>query len=445
MKASKYNLGYEYGEFYIILNTYSKNIIRFPASQQNRINEILKSKNTISDEKIKSMLLEKGFLIPDDFDELGSLAKECENLVNSKVLYLTILPTYTCNLACTYCFQHHIEGAIISERTVNQLILAIKRKIKGYKALYIEWFGGEPLLAKEKVIFMNQKLKEICNNAKIPYVARMTTNGYYLDLDIFRQLFDNNCFVYYISLDGGKKLHDKQRPCKNGKSSYDMIMNNLIEIKNNIYSKNFRIEIRVNCSKAFLDIDEFMKNYQKSFGDDKRFSLILDTINNWSDRTEQMDKDGLLLGHSDLGKVGKIAQSYNVKLATSENYDLATQICQAAKKNAYSIFYDGTIHKCQMALESEEFRKKDIIGEITDDGIFYVNEEKEKAWVDDSIPKGCENCKLLPICFGKKCVFQTRIKKENCVNVEQKFIDSFFVHDASKIENIPLYTLNKGD
>ena len=92
MKASKYNLGYEYGEFYIILNTYSKNIIRFPASQQNRINEILKSKNTISDEKIKSMLLEKGFLIPDDFDELGSLAKECENLVNSKVLYLTIGP-----------------------------------------------------------------------------------------------------------------------------------------------------------------------------------------------------------------------------------------------------------------------------------------------------------------------------------------------------------------
>src|SRR5699024_12802524 len=66
-----------------------------------------------------------------------------------------------------------------------------------------------------------------------PYTT-LFRSGYFLDLKTFEQLYKSNCFVYYISIDGEKQTHDKQRPCKNGQGSYDKIMENLKQIKQRV-------------------------------------------------------------------------------------------------------------------------------------------------------------------------------------------------------------------
>ena len=443
MKASYYNLSYIYEDYYVLLNTKTKNIIRFPREYQKLIDDILDKTAIVDNKELMEILAREKFLIPDNINELDDLHRQCYELVNSETLYLTIMPTYTCNLACVYCFQHHIPGAIMNATTVKSIELAVAKKISKYKALYVEWFGGEPLVARQQVISLNKKFKEICKEAKIPYAARITTNGYVLDINTFEQLFKSNCFVYYISLDGGKGLHDKQRPCKNGTGSYEVIINNLLQIKNHIKSKNFRVEIRVNCTGASYDeFEGFLSNFEKKFGADNRFSLIIETVNDWSDRTESMKKDGQILKRSDLNKFAIEAHKYNINLANADKHLLDTEICQAAKRNAYSIFYDGTIQKCQMALESKEFCKSNIIGRVTEEGEFAIEENVESLWVNDSIPKACEDCKLLPLCFGKKCVYLKEIQGQECNEMEKDFLNSFLVYDTSKLDNIPLFTIN---
>lgn len=411
MKSSRFNITYICKDYYVIFNTKTKNIIKFPCEQKDLLDSILQGSDMNDFDSDYNVLYEKGFFIADEVDELKEMCVECQQLVDSNILYLTIMPTYTCNLACTYCFQHHVPGSIINWETVDKIIKVVEKNINKYTGLYVEWFGGEPLIAKEQVLYMNQKFKEICQNIKLPYVSRITTNGYYLDLNTFKQLQQNNCFVYYISVDGNKELHDKQRPCKNGDGSYDIIMKNLKKIKNAISSRNFRIEIRVNCSyKSYDDFNKFLSKYERIFGRDSRFSLVIETINDWSNRTDDMKKSGLLLENTSLLELAEIAKQYDVNLASHSQYLLNTQICQAAKKNAYSIFYDGTLHKCQMAQESKEYYEMDEIGEITEEGKFEVDDQKVSIWVSNDLLETCKTCKLLPLCFGKKCVFQTRIK-----------------------------------
>ena len=118
MKQSKFNLSYIMDGYYIILNTKTRNLIRFPKDQKNIIDEILQQKRKSCSPEIQKMLIEKGYIIKDDVDELKEIYRQCNELVNSGILYLTIMPTYTCNLACIYCFQHHIPGAIINDVTV---------------------------------------------------------------------------------------------------------------------------------------------------------------------------------------------------------------------------------------------------------------------------------------------------------------------------------------
>ncbi|MCR2049038.1 radical SAM protein [Acetatifactor muris] len=444
MKESRFNLAYCNEEYYVVLNTKTSHLIRFPVNQKEIISEILQQKSTLCDLEIHRVLAEKGFIVEDSTNELDEIYRECYELVNSKVLYLTVMPTYTCNLACIYCFQHHIPGAIINDNTMKNIIYAVEKNIGKYSALYVEWFGGEPLIARRQVIYMNQKFKEICNRVRIPYAARITTNGYYLDRKTFEQLFKNNCFIYYISVDGGKDLHNRQRPCRNGEGSYDVIMANLKQIKQEVSSRNFRIEIRVNCSKRSYDyLEQFLKEFEVNFGNDSRFSVIIETVNDWSERTVQMNNEGQLMDHSDLSELGKIAKRYNINLASIDKHLLKTQICQAAKRNGYSIFYDGTIHKCQMALESEKYCQMDKIGKVTDDGEFQIEKENEKIWVSDIFPKSCENCKVLPMCLGKKCVFQKEIQGQPCIDIENKFLNAFMLYDSSKIDMIPLYTIGE--
>lgn len=445
MKASNYLVKYIDDESYVVLSTKTRKILRFPLEEKDYVDSALDGNVDALCSEIKYMLSDEGFLVSEDTDEFYEMKQKRNELVNSDTLYLTIMSSYTCNLACIYCFQHHKQGAVMNFDTANSIINFVRNNINKYKAVYVEWFGGEPLIAKEQVIFMNSEICKICRENKKPYVSRMTTNGYELDLETFNKLQKYNCLVYYVSVDCGKEMHDIQRPLKNGSGSYDRIMANLKTIKDRALSRNFRVEIRVNCSsKAYRYLEDFLVEVEKSFGGDQRFSLVIDAVKDWSERTKEMKQNEELIGYRGVADLSYIAKKYHVNLASVETHALDTQICQAAKRNAYIIHYDGSLHKCQMAMEADEYRELDKIGEITAEGNLQIDTEKEKYWVKDVFQCECEQCALLPLCLGTKCVFQTEIKGEECEKVIEKFINEFKVHEMSKLENIRMISIKNG-
>ena len=71
-------------------------------------------------------------------------------------LILTINPTLACNFACPYCFEKQHPDIFMNGTIENKIINFINLH-KGAKILDVTWFGGEPLLAFDRIVSSNLK------------------------------------------------------------------------------------------------------------------------------------------------------------------------------------------------------------------------------------------------------------------------------------------------
>ena len=87
-------------------------------------------------------------------------------------------------------------------------------------ALQLNWFGGEPLLYFDEVLYpLAMYTKEKANEYNKKYYGSMTTNGYHLDTRIIAKCKDIELKLLQITLDGNRELHNKTRN-NNGAPSF---------------------------------------------------------------------------------------------------------------------------------------------------------------------------------------------------------------------------------
>src|SRR3979490_3029402 len=88
-------------------------------------------------------------------------------------LELIILPTERCNFRCTYCYEDFKLGKM-SRKVVDAIKLLLAARVNDLHSLQLSWFGGEPLLAKEIILEVNNFSKELY--AQSHYSSSITTN-----------------------------------------------------------------------------------------------------------------------------------------------------------------------------------------------------------------------------------------------------------------------------
>ncbi len=145
--------------------------------------------------------------------------------VESAILNLT----HICNLGCSYCFMEFPEvrehyGGSKSRMSMETAQAAVDfLHARSRRGATITFFGGEPLLEiellKNTVIYGEAKYKGW-------FHWNVITNGTRLNEDA-RRFLDEYDVSVIVSLDGARQSHDKLRPYKGGKGSYDDIMGNL--------------------------------------------------------------------------------------------------------------------------------------------------------------------------------------------------------------------------
>lgn len=147
----------------------------------------------------------------------------------------TIAPTMDCNMCCPYCYEQKCDS-YMSEETQNAVVDFIKVHLDAFpnaKVLNIAWYGGEPLMYKEAIYNISEKLINICDTHKVSYHAEIITNGVLLDIETAKKL-SKDCRVSraQVTVDGLGDYHNKKRILKNGEDSYSIIIKNL-EAANN--------------------------------------------------------------------------------------------------------------------------------------------------------------------------------------------------------------------
>jgi uncharacterized protein len=262
----------------------------------------------------------------------------------------------------------------MSPETVEAILKLVKKRASTLKQLNISWFGGEPLMAKDIVIYLSQEFKKLSKKFNFTYQANMTTNGYYLNDKLLETLVDLGITIYQITLDGAKESHDKIRIMKNKKGSFDTIWNNLISFKK--IDSSFDIMIRVHYSPAtIVDIKRFAPLLVKTFDEDKRFGLFFRNVSKLggendnklstctNNETEEYQMELSLLS-KDFNKNANI-------ISLESDY-----ICYASKANSYMIRSDASIGKCTVALKEEV----NHIGKLKANGELELDQDKFRLW-----------------------------------------------------------------
>ena len=260
----------------LLYNSYIGEYSLCKVSNSENINKILIGDVENLPKEIKTKLKEKGIVVSGDINENKLLDMQYYRIVSPQVLRLTINPTEACNFACKYCYENHISNKM-DEKTQKDILTFVGSNIQDYIGIHISWFGGEPLVNKESLVYLSKRLIKMCKFYRRKYTADMTTNAYLLDYNTFNEMLSYNINNFQITIDGTKELHDGQRLLKNGKGTYEQIMKNLYDIKSS-RRRDFKITIRVNFTeKLFSVFNDFYKSIE-DFISDERFYVSFFTV-----------------------------------------------------------------------------------------------------------------------------------------------------------------------
>ena len=134
-----------------------------------------------------------------------------------------------CNLACPHCYYFYQEynggftnAPFLTEKAADDLPHFLARSLDHLKLQQINvvMHGGEPLLLKKpRFDALCRSLRETLDPL-VDLRLSVQTNGVLID-DEWVEIFTHRKVKVGVSIDGKKEQHDRHRPDKRGRGSYD--------------------------------------------------------------------------------------------------------------------------------------------------------------------------------------------------------------------------------
>lgn len=334
-------------------------------------------------------------IVEEDLDEINLLNHHFF-VTNGDELLVTLFVTRQCNFRCSYCYENH-ENKRMSSELYENLTEAIKIEVKskGYKRVLISFFGGEPMLEYQAICGFMKNMFMFSRTENIPIFGQMTTNAYLLSLEKFQKLVELNVLYYQITLDGLKETHDNNRFLADGMGTWDRIIQNLKAVKNS--NLQFEISLRTNFDlDNMANIKDYFSFLSKYFSEDRRFNAQFEEIKKLSTEINgQLNENNA--DTKILSELFTLASESKLNVSNF-NIEPFGYMCYASKNNSLVIDTDGTLMKCTVVIDSY----KNVIGKLKN-GKFDIEDTKICNWTSYNLPKYCYECKILALCFGRKC------------------------------------------
>lgn len=192
---------------------------------------------------------------------------------------------FRCNARCRYCYyiSKVNEPFIHKKEILDQITKAKELKFKS-----IEFSGGESTIHPDFL--------ECVKYAKsLGLITSVITNGY-IKPDYLKKILDNGLDEVMFSIHGYKNTHDNIVKLSD---AYNIILNNIILIKNYSINTKIRINLIINNESIFeLDniINDFINNIHE---------INLLPINEWED-AESIGKKSQNIIHDNIESIEKV-------------------------------------------------------------------------------------------------------------------------------------------
>lgn len=410
-KVSKFVDVERQGQAIYLKNTLLDGEVEITEPYLHELDRVLSAGSEKIQSELESFLFEHKYLVEETIAE-----SEIEQLLlmMHDTIIIGILPTMGCNFRCTYCYEDHV-GKLMSEVTLEKIKQFLEREIveRNIKYVQVNWFGGEPTLCEECIYDFNRYVLNLKEKYGFSFLSGITTNGYLLNVTMFKKFYELGIENYQITLDGWK--HDTFRKHVNGEKTLHKIIENLKEISSLPKQYEYIVKLRYNISHNNQEVSWY--DYIKDiFGSDERFSVYINFVKDWGGESvkelelcnehamNNLEKQHVLY----MNKIGlKNDNTSNRKIVPLKN------VCYAAYPNSYIFTPDNRVLKCTVALKEVENQ----IGSVDAMLGVVIDEKKKNAWIDTTL-EHCGGCKYIISCLHRACPRQIVVdgkSSESCV------------------------------
>ncbi len=362
-------------------------------------------------------LVSLGFLVPDGEEEKSELLDAFIGLNRLSTRFSAqVVLNLDCNLACSYCYEGGMKGRnYMSPETASLLgDLAEAGYIARGKGVELSFYGGEPLMSMDLIVYLSQRLRKSATAKGTEYSFDMVTNGTLLNAAMVEKLLPLGFTGAKVTLDGPRENHDRFRPFVSGKGSFDLIIANVkevcdlteIQVGGNYTRENYREFPRL--------LDFFLEEGLTP----ERLSLV---------RFDPVSKSG---GDFALPEFNEGCASLDEPWLMEASLFLREEIlrrgfntprmrpaaCVIESRNDLVVNWDGSLFKCPAMLGWKEMAIGDLESGISD----YTVSHNMDVWKKDE----CLDCAYLPLCFGG-CRYLTLLRagRIDDVDCRKAFLD----------------------
>lgn len=322
--------------------------------------------------------------------------KECPNYV--------FIPTYDCNLQCSYCYQkaNFIQRNVELDQCVDEFFKFIseqtrKLEIENHSKyrndeIVITLMGGEPLLIENRELI--KKFVYKCRDSG--YMYNIVTNG--LTIKEYNEIINTpNLTSVQLTLDGNMQTHDSRRMRKNGDGTYHIIKNSI----KLLLDSNINVDLRINVDKDnIFKLPSLAHEIQQFFNypNFNPYIFLLEDEGCMGKKNVMVDYEALSLIY-ELAKKHKVLKQINVayigrELVESIFDDVpfypALRKC-ASSKNQYLFDLYGGIYKCWWGIGLSHHK-------INPDNSLLLDSLWKLRKI--SMIKKCRLCKFRYLCGG---------------------------------------------
>lgn len=344
--------------------------------------------------EVAQELSRQGFLVEDravdDRRLRDHLARAAQGI--SGTMYVTLMPTLACNLACTYCFQQDSPAFNkMTAETEAATLEFILRKVDeaATPRLVVHYFGGEALTRKDTVLRTAEVLSTSMAARGGTFAWELTTNGVNLDRAFVEAMNRFGEGSIKITLDGDKETHDRARVYRNGKGSFDAIFQNLVDVAGSV-----RVRVGGNF---FPDQEQSYDRLLERLGaagvlpklEAIKFKPVLPTAATEGTTCTGCSSDAKKESEA-LIRIDRLVRRKNRGAGRSETLEGLRGPCELHWDNQFVIDPDGLVYKCPAVAGRPEV----AVGTVRSDSLRGAPLLELRPW------EQCGDCAYLPVCVG---------------------------------------------
>lgn len=391
-------------EKYFIVNLLSGNADILSPADAEQISKV-RNNEVIANHDFINELAEKGYLVEKDEESKFYRNKYLDFIDerDKEEIQLFFIPNYSCNFACSYCYQDEYAPAegLLSKEIIDSFFSYIQTKFAG-KRKYITLFGGEPLLNSVKQKELISYLIKQAHASQIDVCV--VTNGYTL-VEYIEILKQGSIREIQITLDGTAYVHNSRRFLKGGNGTFDKIVQGIDVCLANKITVNLRMVVDKENINNLPELARFAidKGWTASQYFKTQIGRNYELHHCQSAPQKLFDRVSLYERLYELIKLAPhivefYKPAYSISRFLADNGNLPDPLfdsCPACKAE-WAFDYTGHIYPCTAT-----------VGKADESlGTFYPkvssNEEQINAWVNrdvTAIPE-CKDCSLQLACGG---------------------------------------------